>query len=407
MVVPKSKVAVVRVGRPLAPFADGYRSRLAAAGYSPLTSVNLLRQVADRSRWLEANGLGACDVTTERMHEFLRARRGGGDGKNCSFPGLELMAAELHENSVISVGIVVEVAVSSSELLLGSFSRFLLAERGLAACTAESYVARARRFLAGINGNVTTVTGRDVIEAVRAEAAVVSVGATQLFVVALRAFLRFLAVEGVLTQDLSPVVLSVVGRRHSFLPQGISTSDAQLLLAACDRDTSEGRRDRAVILLLLRLGLRASEAAQLCLDDIDWHSGEIIHGKRDRDDRLPLPVDVGEAIVDYLRNDRPNTTFREVFLRAVAPTGPLERGGISSLVRHAAARAQIAPIGAHRLRHSTACDMVAAGVPLPQIGQVLRHQSLNSTAIYARVDLETLRTVALPWPSVVSSGVSS
>jgi len=154
-----------------------------------------------------------------------------------------------------------------------------------------------------------------------------------------------------------------------------------------------------VLMLLLRLGLRASEAAALMLEDIDWRAGEItVHGKGRRDERLPLPADVGQAIAGYLARGRPVTGRREVFLRSVAPAGPLGRGGISCIVRRACRRAGIAEVGAHRLRHTAACEMAAAGAPLTEIGQVLRHQSLESTANYARVSVAELRKLARPWP---------
>jgi integrase/recombinase XerD len=154
-----------------------------------------------------------------------------------------------------------------------------------------------------------------------------------------------------------------------------------------------------VIITLLRLGLRASELAELTLEDIDWRRSEVVvRGKGGREDRLPLPADVGQAIASYLRRGRPASIRREVFVRALAPVGPLGRGGVSAIVRRACGRAGVAAVGAHRLRHTAACEMVSAGVPLQQIGQVLRHQSLQSTATYARVDLERLRALAQPWP---------
>ena len=179
----------------------------------------------------------------------------------------------------------------------------------------------------------------------------------------------------------------------------MALSDADALLRSCDRRTAIGRRDYAVILLLLRLGLRAGEVAALSLGDIDWRSGEVVvHGKGGRLDRLPLPADVGEAIAGYLARGRPRCPRREVFLRAAAPLEGLSRFGISSVVRSACTRAGLAPFGAHRLRPGLACQMVAAGVPVPAIGAVLRHRSVTSTANYARVDVERLREVALPWP---------
>lgn len=154
-----------------------------------------------------------------------------------------------------------------------------------------------------------------------------------------------------------------------------------------------------MIITLLRLGLRRSEVAGLRLDDIDWRAGElVVRGKAAREDRLPLPADVGEAIASYLRHGRPARDRREVFLRARAPFGPIAAGTVASTVRRACRRAGVAEIGPHRLRHTVACEMVAAQVPLVEIAQVLRHQSLQSTAIYARVDLDRLRLLAKPWP---------
>ncbi|MGH9225696.1 MAG: tyrosine-type recombinase/integrase [Acidimicrobiales bacterium] len=154
-----------------------------------------------------------------------------------------------------------------------------------------------------------------------------------------------------------------------------------------------------MLVTLLRLGLRSSEVAALALPDIDWRAGELeVHGKGGRHDRLPLPADVGEAIAAYLRRGRPTSARRELFLRAIAPVAPLGRGGVSSIVRRACARAGVVPVGAHRLRHAMATEMVRAGVPLTEIGQVLRHRSTTSTSVYARVDLGQLRGLALPWP---------
>jgi integrase len=173
------------------------------------------------------------------------------------------------------------------------------------------------------------------------------------------------------------------------------------MLKSCDRRRSDGQRDYAILLVLLRLGLRAGEVARLTLEDIDWRSGEVVvHGKGRRVDRLPLPGDVGEALVAYLRRGRPCTARRELFLRTIAPIGPLGRGGISSVVRRACRRAGVAEIGAHRLRHTVACQMIASGVALSNIALVLRQRAASSTSLYARVDVEALRTLAPPWPGV-------
>lgn len=154
-----------------------------------------------------------------------------------------------------------------------------------------------------------------------------------------------------------------------------------------------------MLLTVLRLGLRATEVATLTLEDIDWRSGTVVvHGKGRRVDRLPLPADVGEAIAACLRRGRPRADRREVFLRALAPIGPIGRGGVSSIVRRACRRAGIAEVGAHRLRHTLACELVSRGVPLAEIAQLLRHSDVTSAAVYARVDVDQLRALAQPWP---------
>lgn len=398
MARPTSRVTKVHVEGPLAPFKAAYRTRLQEAGYTPLTIVNELRQVAHLSRWMAEADLTPAALTTERLEEFLAPRRVAKGHGNCSLQGLEVVLAVLGEHGVLKGKPVPPVA--GHEALLARFRTYLLTERGLAECTADAYVTRARRFFSGLVGrDLADLAACDVVGAVQAEAAAVSVGSTQYFVAGVRSFLKFCFLDGLVGTDLSAAALAVTGRRRSSLPRGISGADATALLRSCDRRRSDGRRDYAVLLMLLRLGLRASEVAGLRLDDVDWRAGEtVVRGKGRREDRLPLSVDVGEALVGYLQRGRPKTDRRELFLRALAPVGPLGRGGVSSIVRRACDRAGIPPVGAHCLRHTLATTLVAAGVPLAEIGQVLRHRGITSTAIYARVDIETLRGLAKPWP---------
>jgi site-specific recombinase XerD len=399
MARPTSKVTKVEIEGPLTPFVAAYRSRLEESGYTPLTIVNELRRVAHLSRWMQVGRLGASDLRIAHVEQFLAPRRAARGSRACSFQGLVPMIEVINEEVLCDRS--TSPPKSAHEAILDEFHTYLLAERGLAACTAGAYVDRARRFLESCpeDGDLADLRAGDVTRAVQREAARVSVGSTQYFVAGLRAFLRFCFVEALVGADLSGAALAATGRRRSSLPKGISGVDAAALLRSCDRRRSDGRRDHAVLLLLVRLGLRAGEVAGLVLDDIDWRAGEIVvRGKGRRQDRLPLPVDVGEAIAGYLRRGRPRTIRRDLFLRALAPVGPLGRGGVSSIVRRACRRADIAPVGAHRLRHTLACDLVAADAGLAEIGELLRHRGITSTAIYARVDVETLRTLAQPWP---------
>jgi integrase/recombinase XerD len=397
---PASKVARVRVTGPLALFAPKVKAKLRESGYTPLTAVNVMRLMAHLSCWLDANALGVAGLTGEQVDRYVAERRAAGRTSALSPRSLAPILAVLAEAGAVGPASVVAPAASGQEAVLAGFERHLLCERAMAASTAAAYVTRARRFLAGLaGGGLADLAAGDVTRAVLAEAETVSAGSAQYFVAALRAFLRFCFVEGLVEADLAWAALAVTGRRRSPLPMGISQAAARALLASCDRRRAAGRRDYAVLVTLLRLGLRASEAAALTLEDIDWRAGEItVHGKGRRDERLPLPADVGEAIAAYLTRGRPVTGCREVFLRVIAPAGPLGRGGISFIVRRACRRAGIAPVGAHRLRHTAACEMANAGAPLTEIGQVLRHTSVASTANYARVSVAELRKLAQPWP---------
>jgi integrase len=202
----------------------------------------------------------------------------------------------------------------------------------------------------------------------------------------------------VIAAPLAAAVPSVACRRED-LPRGIAAGQVRLLLDSCDRSTPAGRRDYAIVLLLSRLGLRCGEVAGLDFDDVDWRAGElVVRGKGSRIDRLPLSSDVGEAVADYLRHGRPRGFGRAVFLRACAPVTRLSAGNVSDVVVRACKRAGVARVGAHRLRHTVASELLSRGAGLVEIGQVLRHQDLRTTALYAKVDRQALSRLALPWP---------
>lgn len=397
MVRPASRISNVVVPGPLAPFAEGYRLELLARGYTARSVVNESCQVACLSRWLEDRGQEARHVSGGLIEEFLAWRRQAGHVRSQSRPGL-LCLLEVLRSAGVAAGPVAR-PVSATDALLASFERYLRAERGLAAGTVAGYLDQARRFLGGLTGGLAGVTSAEVSAAVLRVSASVSVATAQNFVFGLRAFLRFCFLEGLIGTDLSQAALPVTGRRRSALPRGIAGADVQAILAGCDRRTALGRRDYAIVILLVRLGLRRGEVAALTLDDIDWQAGElVVRGKGGRADRLPLPDDVGRAIAGWLRRGRPASSHREVFLRDRAPVAPIAAGTVASTVRRACRRAGVAEVGSHRLRHTAACTMVSAGVPLVEVAQVLRHHSLQSTAIYARVDLDRLRLLAAPWP---------
>jgi integrase/recombinase XerD len=393
-------VTTVCLPGPLAGFADTFERGAKVRPRSPSASIGKLRLIADLSRWLAEEAIEVADLSNELIERFVVARRTAGCGPPPSRRELGALLKALGMAGALSV----EPSTASGspmEVLLESFRRYLLDERGLASTSAVAYTHRARRFLAGLTNcdDLAKLTARDVSAAVLRESTGVAPASAQFFVGALRSFLRFCFLEGLTPDDLSAAALSVTVRRRSLLPRGISRSDADALVESCDRRRPIGRRDYAILLVLLRLGLRASEVSALSLDDVDWRAGQVlVHGKGGRIDSLPLPENVGKAIAGYLKWGRPRSEHREVFLTSLEPIAPMGRSGVSRVVRRACGRAGITPIGSHRLRHTLACDLVVAGVPLPEISQVLRHRDIATTAIYARVDLDALRKLAQPWP---------
>ncbi len=285
-----------------------------------------------------------------------------------------------------------------TEDMLARYREYLTSERGLTASTAMGYIHLVRPFLRKREGPEGTLelegAGRTRHHRLRADGC-----RRTLAVTSLRSLLGFLHVDGVIAQSLSSAVPSVAGSRLAGLPKALGSGQVKQLLASCDRSTVVGRRDFAVLTMLVRLGLRVGEIAALELDDIDWRGGEIIvRGKGDRRECLPLPVDVGRAVAASLRRGRSAAESRRLFLRVRAPHRPLTSGGVTTIVIGAAHKAGLPPVGAHRLRHTAATEMLRAGAPLSEIGQVLRHRSPLSTAIYAKVDREALRELARPWP---------
>jgi len=397
---PVSRVANAFVPGPLAEFAGGFREWLLGQGYTPLTTVPQLQLMAHVSRWLDREGLAVSGLTGCCAERFLAGRRAAGHDRPRSLAGLRPLLEYLGGLGVLPPD-PPEPPPDPARALVSAFAEYLRTERGLAPMTVAAYSSRAARFVARCapDGDPGVITPADVTAAVLAETSGLSAGAGQHLAAALRAFLRYCHVRGLVPADVSAAAMAVTGRRTSLLPRGLAPAQVTALLGACDRGEPAGRRDYAVIVLLARLGLRAGEAARLRLDDIGWRAAEIgIRGKGGQDDRLPLPPDAGAAIAAWLRDGRPAVPFREVFTTLTAPTRPLTREAVADLVRRAGARAGLEAFGPHRLRHTAACDMVAAQVPLAGIGQVLRHRSLTVTAGYARVNLDRLRPLARPWP---------
>jgi len=389
---------------PLEPFAGGFVVELSAQGYTAGSAVQQMCLMAHLSRWLAAEGLGPAALSPAVVERFCCARRAAGYRSLLSSRALDPLLSYLRQLGVVPA-VSAPVPGGAVEELLCRYRRYLEIERGLVAGSARVYVHWVRPFLEGMAGE----DGLDLdgLDAAAVRRFVVGFCAgrsrrtTEVLVAALRALLRFLYFEGELTRPLVDAVPSVAAWRLSELPRRLDGEQVRRLLGACDRQTAQGRRDFAIVTVLARLGLRAGAVAALSLDDIDWRAGEITAlGKGSRSERLPLPVDVGEAIVAYLRDGRPHRSLDgAVFVRMLAPYRALSSDGVSMVVASAARRAGLGQVGAHRLRHTAASEMLRAGAGLPEIGQVLGHRAAATTAIYAKVDRDGLRQVARSWPA--------
>jgi integrase/recombinase XerD len=393
----------VRIYGPLATHAGGFRSWLIGQRfYSPSTTDGHLRLMAHLSRWLLADGLDCCDLTEEHMQEFVAARRAAGYYNLRTLRAVEPLTAYLRQVGAVPEPVVSTQAAPQDDLL-AAFRCYLSVDRGLVAGTVDNYVRLARGFLdfCGRQGvaDLAGVTADHLGTFVLNECARRPGGSARHAVTPLRALLRFGQLRGLTTADLALAVPRAVNRRGAGLPRSLTQRDITSLLTSCDRRTGRGRRDHAMLLMLARLGLRAGELAALRLEDVDWRAGEIdIPGKGGRRERLPLPDDVGHALVAYLRRGRPQTADRRVFVRFAAPRSGLSSGAVTAIVQQAGVRAGVTVTGAHQLRHTVAVELLRAGAPMSEISQLLRHRRPATTAIYAKVDQVALGSLARPWP---------
>lgn len=391
----------VGVSGPLEAYRDGFAEELAGQGYTAGSAMKHVWLMAHVSRWLESRALGAADLTFERVEEFLEVRRAAGYTAELSRRGLAPLLGYLRGVGVTPTPLR-PAATTPAELMVEEYSNYLESERGLATSSVERYLGPARLFLSGRERpdglDLGGLRAGDVTAFVVGQCRGRRVGSAKVLVTALRSLLRFLFLEGYTPFPLAQAVPTATGWADQSLPRAFGVEAVAALLDSCDRHTLVGTRDFAILTVLRRLGLRAGEVAALGLDDVDWHQGEIVvRGKGGSQDRLPLPVDVGEIIVAYLHH-RPSVGCRALFLRVLAPTGGLTSDGIGDVVRGACIRAGLPPAGPHRLRHHAATAMLAGGASLPEIGQVLRHARLATTNLYAKVDRAALRSIAQPWP---------
>jgi len=393
---------------PLGPYLDGVAGGLSNQGYAIQTGQAKIRFLSDLSRWLERKKIKATDLTEEQLLRFVDLRERQRRLRRGDRQTVKQLLCHLREIEVIRQPRRL-VKKGLLDRTIDDFARFLTEQRGLTQATLDNYLPVARGFLETRFG-----TGKIRLDRLRVEDVTgflsrhrsngSSMGC-QLAASGLRSFLGFLTQEGKVRTNLAAAVPTIAAWRLAVLPEFLEPGQVEKLLRACPRNTRAGRRDLAVLLLLARLGLRAGEVVHLNLEDIDWEAGEIlVRGKSAREDRLPLPPEVGEALACYLKRDRSLCRCRRVFLRLSAPCqGFSSSVAICDIFRRALARAHLEPEnkGAHLLRRSLATTMLRRGASLTQIGQILRHELAQTTEIYAKVDLAALRGLAQPWPGGV------
>jgi len=385
---------------------DAFCARLSDLGYRRPTIRDKLWVVTDLTRWMAEEHLAVGDLDARRVDEFLDARRRRGRTCRGFRPTVLLLLEQLR-----AAGVVPTPAPAGDDspmaALLTRYEGYLRRERALAESTIAGYLPFVRALVAErLDGGAAYPDGLrpgDLRDFLLARVRRMAPKRAQYMGTALRSFLRFLFLRGETGTDLALAVPTVRQWRLSSVPRYLPARDVERLLRACDRSSATGRRDHAVLLLLARLGLRASEILALELGDLHWRAGEIVvRGKGLVRDRLPLLPDVGEALVRYLQKDRSPGSSRRVFLCRRAPhRGFAHPSTVTTIVARALVRAGLAPAmrGAHLLRHSLATAMVRRGASLTEIGQVLRHRSPNTTEIYAKLDFDALRDVAMPWPT--------
>ena len=384
-----------------------YQDDLTRTGYNPIVARLHLHSVVHFAIWIERRGIDVGKVDQETVAAFERHRA----GCRCS------MASQnrgRHVASCVRVflrylrkrGCVAAVEAPRPIPIVGEFLRWMSADRGVCEVTLASYRRYVTSLVEFLGDTPQTYTAAGLRHFLAKRYRHSARGSVRMVLAAVRMFLRYLAVDGRCRVGLDQALISPPNWSLQSLPRGLSAQDVDHVLRLC-RTTPAGLRDRAILLLLSRLGLRAGDVAALRFTDLCFETGTLrVCGKGGREVRLPLPQEVGDALLDYLRRGRPRVMSEYVFLRAVAPFQTFAKHqpghAITHVARAALKRAGIQPpkSGAHVFRHTAACEMLRAGVGLEGIAAVLRHRSVETTALYAKVDLQMLAQVVQPWPGV-------
>ena len=394
------------------PYIDGFANALTDDGYSQSNAVRYLRIAAHLGQYVQEQGATFAALTPSTLVAFRHhlpqchcSFANGGCTDHHSWFGIQRFYTYLVQCGVCPDPASQRAPQRELELVI-AFRTWFRTHRGASDATLRLYSRDARTLCEALGPDPQQWTTDQIRQFILARAVRWKTETTQKLITSLRAFLRYLYVCGACPTDLAPAIPAVAHWRLASLPRTLTSEEVARLLTTCQGEKLRQRRDRAMLLLLIRLGLRAGDVAQLRLGDIEWTTGTLrVIGKGRYEVRLPLPQEVGEALLQYLEGSPQPRSTDHVFLRSRAPFRPLVRGdGVSSVVRRALQRAGIVSPdkGAHLLRHTAATEMLRHGVPLSQIGLVLRHRSLDMTAYYAKVDEAALQMISQPWPEVLA-----
>jgi site-specific recombinase XerD len=393
----------VRVG-PLAEYLDAYITLIKEQHYSAVSTRTQIQLITKFNQWLRSRHAELYDLDESAIERFLQPRQNAGCTRRGDTAALCRLLHMLRQQGATRQA--KKTPLCPQRRITTKYGCYLIEGCGLSQATVINYVPFIDQFLSerfrSVPFNLSRLRASDLTDFVQRHAHKLGVKRAQLLVSALRSFLRYLRHQGKVRTDLAVCVPTVARWSFATLPKFLPAGAIQRVLDHVDQQTAVGRRNYAILLLLARLGLRSCEIVALNLEDIDWENARItIRSKGGRLSQLPLSADVGRAVAQYLRHGRPRSQCRRVFIRDKAPrVGFANSIAISTLVMRALQNARVASAhkGAHLFRHSLATNMIRQGASLEEIGELLRHQSPNTTAIYAKVDLPALRPLALPWP---------
>lgn len=394
----------------LGTFVEEFTNQLAALGHTRLTVANYGGAARHFAEWLRLSDIVLADVDDAVIARFARHRcKCSGNRQHHRLSAKYVRRARRFVRFLIDRGAARTVTsnIPAVKRRVADFQDWLRHHRGLSERTVDRHGRMIIKLLADLGDDPRRYDAECVRQVILTEAQRSSRASIKTMAMALRGYLRFLAAHGLCRPGLDQAVPTVPQWRLSALPRYLPSPDIERLITSCDLTKAHGVRDRAILLLLARLGLRAGDILGMRLDDVAWDEGTLrVRGKGRREVRLPLPQDAGDALLDYLEQPRPLVDDARMFLRSSAPYRPFASScAISDVVRLALKRAGItdAPSrGANLLRHSAATAMLRAGATLDAIGAVLRHRSADTTAHYAKVDVAMLRQIAQPWPGAVS-----